>query len=75
MSTALNNNCRWCGMIHGPICFAVKALEFFEDGITVKRVEFKTAADDPQQISVAPSVFMISDRLPTVATSRHGVAQ
>ncbi len=36
--------CRWCGVIHGPTCPTVKAIEFFPDG-SVKRVEFKTAAD------------------------------
>lgn len=29
--------CRWCGMIHGPRCPEVKAIEYFQDG-TVKRV-------------------------------------
>jgi hypothetical protein len=32
-------------MIHGPMCPIVKSIEYFEDGITVKRVEFTTAAD------------------------------
>jgi hypothetical protein len=40
-------NCRWCGMMHGPMCYLVKAIEFFEDGVTVKRVEFKSSADYP----------------------------
>jgi hypothetical protein len=31
--------CRWCGMIHGPRCQNVKAMEFHEDG-TLRRVEF-----------------------------------
>lgn len=31
--------CRWCGMIHGPRCYAVAAIEYHPDG-TVKRVEF-----------------------------------
>ena len=37
--------CRWCGMEHGPMCLAVKSIEFFDDGVTVKKVEFKTAKD------------------------------
>ncbi len=38
--------CRWCGYEeHGGICPTIKAIEFFDDGVTVKRVEFKTASD------------------------------
>ena len=37
--------CRWCGHIHGDLCPSVKALEYHEDGTTVKRVEFLTPAD------------------------------
>lgn len=39
--------CRWCGMLHtgAGVCPTVKAIEFFEDGTTIKRVEFKTPAD------------------------------
>lgn len=44
--------CQYCGMIHGPTCFMVKAMEFYEDG-SVKRVEFKTASDY-QQLPVLP---------------------
>lgn len=39
--------CRWCGMLHGAGCPSVKAIEFYADGITIKRVEFKTANDYP----------------------------
>ena len=38
-------NCRWCNQAHGPKCPLVKAIEFHEDGITVKRVEFLTPSD------------------------------
>lgn len=44
--------CRWCGRLHGYQCPEVKALEFHPDG-SVKRVEFKTAADY-QPITLAP---------------------
>lgn len=47
MSTAAGSEitkCRWCGNFHGVQCPSVKAIEFFADG-TVKRVEFKGAAD------------------------------
>lgn len=36
--------CPYCGTIHGPLCPAVKEIEYFPDG-KVKRVEFKTAPD------------------------------
>jgi hypothetical protein len=32
--------CRWCGEIHGQRCASVKAIDFYPDGVTVKRVEF-----------------------------------
>lgn len=32
--------CGWCGLIHGPRCPSVAAIEYHADGITVKRVEF-----------------------------------
>lgn len=38
------SECRWCGMIHGPRCPSVKAIEYHQDG-SVKRVEFTTPAD------------------------------
>jgi hypothetical protein len=34
--------CRWCGMIHGPACPSVRAIEYYPDGVTVRRVEFKS---------------------------------
>lgn len=36
--------CQWCGLIHGPRCPTVKAIEYHPDG-TVKRVEFMTPVD------------------------------
>ena len=40
------NNCRFCGQDHGAFrCPSIKAIEYFEDGITVKRVEFMTPSD------------------------------
>lgn len=32
--------CCWCGAPHGPLCPHVKAIEFDETGLVVKRVEF-----------------------------------
>jgi hypothetical protein len=32
--------CRWCGFTHGTLCPAVKSIEFADDGVTVRRVEF-----------------------------------
>lgn len=43
MNTAgsLQLTCRWCGRVeHAGKCYLVKAIEYFEDGRTVKRVEF-----------------------------------
>lgn len=54
-------SCRYCGMTHGPTCWMVKAIEYHQDGVTVKRVEFKTGADYPQQITSVPSVFRSPD--------------
>ena len=34
-------------MSHGLKCPTVKAIEYFDDGATVKRVEFMTAVDYP----------------------------
>ena len=54
-ATPQSTACRWCGMLHGPACPALKAIEFFENGM-VKRVEFKTAANHgPQLYPVIPS--------------------
>jgi hypothetical protein len=40
-NAAVDLKCRWCGHIHlTPQCPAVKAIEYWPDGITVKRVEF-----------------------------------
>lgn len=36
--------CQWCGVIHGPKCPEVRAIEYHQDG-TIKRVEFITRAD------------------------------
>ncbi len=43
---AMPRQCGWCGMIHGPRCPSVKAMEFHPDG-TVKRVEFFAPNDFP----------------------------
>lgn len=37
--------CRWCGFTHGPQCPVVKSIEFYEDGVTVKRLEYRAASD------------------------------
>lgn len=48
------NKCRWCDLVHGPMCPAVKALEYADDGVTVRRVEFKVVAD--YCLPMAPSM-------------------
>ncbi len=47
MTTTITH-CRYCGKSHGVRCPEVKAIEYAEDGVTVRRVEFVTAADFPQ---------------------------
>jgi hypothetical protein len=42
--TDATTKCPWCGLLHGPRCPEVKAIEYFPDG-TAKRVEFLTPAD------------------------------
>ena len=38
--------CRWCGHYHNSECCpTVKAIEFGEDGTTIRRVEFRTRQD------------------------------
>lgn len=38
--------CRWCGDTHlKGVCPKVKVIEFADDGVTVKRVEFMTPRD------------------------------
>ena len=51
MSTTITE-CRFCGQSHGMRCPSVKAIEYFEDGVTVKRVEFMTAPDFPVAVGV-----------------------
>lgn len=35
-----NPACRWCGLTHGALCPAVRSIEFCDDGVTIKKVEF-----------------------------------
>lgn len=41
----MTEKCRWCGMLHEAVCPKVKAIEYAEDGVTVKRVEFLVPTD------------------------------
>lgn len=47
------SKCPYCGLIHAAMCGLVKAMEYHPDG-SIKRVEFKTAADYPQQVTTLP---------------------
>lgn len=40
--------CPHCGMIHQTTCPRIKAIEYNQDGVTVKRIEFHA----PQQVVV-----------------------
>lgn len=65
----MTSKCKWCDMIHGTLCPTVKAIEYFEDGITVKRVEFKTAADYPSLGVFPQRSEQTSVPIPTAYTS------
>jgi hypothetical protein len=43
---AMPRQCGWCGMIHGPMCPRIQAIEYYPNG-TVKRVEFITIVLHP----------------------------
>lgn len=44
---SMPRQCYWCGLIHGPKCPSVKAVEYYPDGVTVKRVEFVCQEQKP----------------------------
>jgi hypothetical protein len=48
-------SCRWCGLIHGPKCPKVKAIEYQPDGATVKRVEFFSPQEEYLVAPMCPS--------------------
>lgn len=59
--------CRWCGMIHGPKCPSVKAMEFYSDG-SVKRVEFFGPNDYPPLKITSPSGAYVPNILTSVGS-------
>ena len=49
--------CRWCGNHHGVFCPSVKAIEFYQDGATIKRVEFHAPVSTTLAIALdSPSI-------------------
>lgn len=49
-SSIASQACIYCGTIHpGLICPRIKAMEFQENGSTIKRIEFLTPMDYPPQ--------------------------
>lgn len=63
-------NCMYCGNIHQGVCARVKSIEYAEDGVTVRRVEFHA----PQlsqlyapelNIGYPPIIPMVGPRTPT----------
>jgi len=56
--------CRWCGHFHGDLCPQVKALEYAEDGETVKRVEFFAPVDHihPELLDAARQIIETNQR-------------
>lgn len=77
-TTDAAQKCPYCGLPpHPGVCPTVKAIEYHPDGVTVKRVEFKTAADYPQQVISVPSVFSVGDapaRMSGAATTKVDLA-
>lgn len=55
--------CRWCGFIHGPACPSVKSLEFFADGVTVKRVEYRDPGPAVTGPYVTTTVYPVTTRV------------
>ena len=47
-NAAKSLNCPYCGLLHErTVCSLIKAIEYHPSG-SIKRVEFKTAADAPR---------------------------
>ena len=46
-----STNCPHCGAIHSTTCPLIKAIEYHQNG-SVKRIEFKTASDYPQAMTI-----------------------
>lgn len=46
------NRCPWCGGFHQSFCPRVKAIEYAEDGILIRRVEFFAPNDYPPLVAV-----------------------
>lgn len=46
----ISTSCPYCGGSHATTCHLIKAIEYHANG-AIKRVEFKTAHDWPQQVS------------------------
>lgn len=63
--------CPYCGNVHTTVCPMVKAIEYHADGVTVKRVEFKTANDYPP-VTVAGSANW---PFPTHASAKSKTSQ
>ncbi len=53
MSVA-DGDCQYCGNEHATMCPRIKALEFAEDGVTVRRVEF-FAPNEYSPVSYPPT--------------------
>lgn len=44
-SASPDHACKYCGTYHTTKCPLIKAIDYQEDGVTIKRVEFMTPAD------------------------------
>lgn len=63
------NTCPHCGMIHQTTCPRIKAIEYQQDGITVKRIEFH----GPQpMVSANPLNHFVVGNLPDAPANTSG---
>jgi hypothetical protein len=63
------DSCPYCGMIHQAICPRIKAIEYYPDGISVKRIEF---TDQGHVTHDPPKTGVILDWLSRDWVSRVG---
>jgi hypothetical protein len=61
----MSDECRWCGVAHPKtICPRVKAIEYQDDGVTVKRVEYFAPVDYRQWSPLPQLPFWASPTQP-----------
>lgn len=51
--------CQHCGLIHETTCPRIKAIEYADDGVTLRRIEFHPP---PQTIPFDPSRMLVGGK-------------